>query len=83
MLHRRAVISAAIAAGAFLSSPAAACKAPRPKNRDGYTQAIDQAFTAWWARDFEAFQRPLQHWLPREPFDPRPLFDAHFVKSER
>jgi hypothetical protein len=46
-------------------------------------RAIDRLFTAWWARDFAAFQQPFRHRERVEPFDARSLFDAHFAHPER
>jgi hypothetical protein len=83
MFSRRGIVAGTIAAGALLASPAFACKSPAPKDRGGYTRAIDLLFAAWWARDFAAFQALFEHAERQEPFDIRPLFAAHFVKQER
>lgn len=82
MISRRGIVAGTLAAGALLASPAFACKAPAPKDRDGYARSIDLLFEAWWARDFTDFQKLFEHADRQEPFDIRPLFAAHFVKQE-
>ncbi len=83
MISRRNLVVSTIAAGTLLTSPAIACKAPRAKDRQGYQRLIDRLFTAWWARDFAAFQQAFQYPTRKEGFDARPIFDAHFEKRER
>jgi hypothetical protein len=82
MMHRREVISGAILAGALISSPASACRAPVPKDRKGYARAIDNVFVAWWARDFDAFLAPFRNPDREETLPNRTLFDAHFGRPE-
>jgi hypothetical protein len=82
VISRRDVVVGTIVAGALLPSPAFACKAPAPKDRDGYTRLIDRLFDAWWARDFTAFQQAVQGAEGKPSIDARTLFDAHFVKPE-
>ncbi len=79
MISRRGIVVGSLVAGAFLSSPAFACRAPAPKDREGYTFSIDHLFRAWWARDFTAFQQPFQRPGREEP-GVRNLFDAHFAE---
>jgi hypothetical protein len=78
MISRRQAIAGALVAGAFLSSPATACKAPAPKDRKAYTNAIDRLLAAWWARDFNRFLEPFRHPERDEPLPDRMLFDAHY-----
>ena len=81
MMNRRKVITGAVIAGAFLSSPATACRAPAPKDWKGYTKAIDSLFAAWWARDYERFLESFRHPERHEPLPDRALFDAHYSQS--
>ncbi len=81
MLGRREILTAALLGGAAIASPASACKAPAAKDRDGYTRAIDRLFSAWWARDFATFQSAFEYPGVAQPFDGRPLFDAHYAVS--
>ena len=83
MIGRRGVIAATLLSGVILASPAAACRAPRAKDRRGYRAAIDSLFAAWWTRDYAAFQRLFEHVGVPEPFHARPLFEAHFATPER
>ena len=80
MLNRREAIAGTIMAGAFISSPAAACKAPAPKDRNSYTKAIDAFLAAWWTRDFDRFHKPFRHPDRHEPLPDRALFDAHYAE---
>lgn len=80
-LHRRDIVLGAVA-GTLVSTPALACKAPSAKDRSGYTRVIDEFFTAWWARDYAAFEQPFLL-AAREPFDARTLFDAYYEKPEQ
>ena len=80
-ISRRQVIAGAAIAGALFSSPANACKSPAAKDRKGYTQAIDQLFAAWWARDFNRFLAPFRHPDRDEPLPDRKLFDAHYAEK--
>jgi hypothetical protein len=82
-IGRREVIAATVLTGAVLASPAIACRSPRAKDRDGYRAAVDALFSAWWARDYDAFHRRFQHSEVPDPFDSRPLFDAHFAAREQ
>jgi hypothetical protein len=78
MINRREAIAAAATLGAFLSTPAVACKSPAPKDRKGYTHAVDDLLTAWWARDFDRFLKPFRHPERDEALPDRTLFDAHY-----
>ena len=82
MINRRDVIRGTIVAGALISSPAIACRAPVPKDRKGYTKAIDSVFVAWWARDFDAFLAPFRDPDREEPLPDRVFFNTHFAKRE-
>ena len=80
MFNRREIIAGALVTGALVSSPASACRAPAPKDRTGYTAAIDGLFAAWWARDYDRFLKPFQHPERDEPLPDRTLFEAHYAK---
>ncbi len=80
MFNRREAIAGTIIASALLSSPVAACKSPAPKNRSGYTSAIDALLAAWWARDFEGFLKPFRHPDRDEPLPTQTFFNAHYAE---
>jgi hypothetical protein len=82
VIGRRALITATLIGGAALATPAFACRAPIPKDRNGYTKSVDKLFAAWWARDYGAFQRPFQDPEVKDPFEGRAIFDAHFVERQ-
>jgi hypothetical protein len=79
MVNRREIITGATIAAVLVASPAAACKAPASKDRNGYTKAIDRMLAAWWARDFDRFLEAFRHPNREEPLPDRTLFDAHYV----
>jgi hypothetical protein len=72
-----------LAAGAFFSAPASACREPAAKDRAGYERVIGALFAAWWKRDLAAFRRPFEHPERGTRIDVRSLFDAHFDRPER
>ena len=80
MFNRRETIAATIVAAAFAASPASACRAPAPKNRTGYTRAIDNLFAAWWARDYEAFLKPFEHPDREDAVPDRTFFSARYLE---
>jgi hypothetical protein len=82
MIERRRLMLATFLGGIALASPALACRAPAPKDRGGYTEAIDRLFSAWWSRDRSAFNRAFEYPSVTEPFDGAALFDAHYEVQE-
>ena len=72
-----------VAAGAFLGSPAFACRGPAAKDRAAYARAIERLFMAWWARDVAAFEQLFHDPDRNGQIDVRRLFDAHFAKAEQ
>lgn len=78
MIERRRLVLATFLGGIALASPALACRAPAPKDRAGYTETIDQLFSAWWSRHRSAFDRAFEHPDVTEPFDGAALFGAHY-----
>jgi hypothetical protein len=64
------------------ASPAFACRAAAPKDRNAYRGAIDRMLAAWWRRDFAAFRRCFQSGGEGD-FDPAAIFAAHFTQANR
>jgi hypothetical protein len=83
IVGRREVISSAVLAGALVATPASAYRSPGAKDRKGYKAATEALFTAWWARDYEAYERTFHHSLVSKAFRGRALFKAHYEKPER
>jgi len=80
MKDRRGVLTAAAIAGSLIAVPALACRAPAPKDRRGFSKAINDVFTAWWERDYNRFLAPFRHSERDDPLPDRALFDAHYVE---
>jgi hypothetical protein len=66
---------------AILTVPANATRVPASKDRRAYTRAIDRLYSAWWARNFDSFERAFQHVDVDDPFNGRLLFDARYADS--
>jgi hypothetical protein len=62
----------------FASAPALACRAPKPKDRVGYSNIINGLFGAWLTRDYPAFRKFFQHSELDEAFASRSIFDQYF-----
>jgi hypothetical protein len=81
VIGRRGVLGAVIALPALaFASPAIACRAAAPKDRDAYTRTIDRMFAAWWRRDLVAFRRFFNSGNGQGDFDPTTIFAGHFSR---
>jgi hypothetical protein len=78
---RREMLMLMMLGGVFSAAPAAACRAPRAKDRTGYARVVKGLLAAWWSRDYPAFSKYFRHADIAQPFNGRAVFNQHFERQ--